>query len=250
MQAASSNTYQVMGRTVHVPVQVQRARAFSATYLAVSSRVQAWIERSGLSVLEPVPGRAVVSLAALRYEEGDWGQYDEVCIAVPVLSPRASPACGLWPALSALRNDAWGLYLHYLPVTEEFSARAGVELYGFPKWVADIDITSTVRSGRCTFASEGEEVWSLTTRVPSGSSRAFKPFSLDAYSVRDGTLRRCTFTVEGEGVDVRPGGAELKLGRHAIATELQGLGLSRHALCVSRIEHMRATFGAPEIVRR
>jgi hypothetical protein len=58
-----------------------------------------------------------------------------------------------------------------------------------------------------------------------------------------------SFTVEGEGVDVRPAGAQLKLGKHPIATELSGLGLSRHALCVSRIEHMRASFGAPEIVR-
>src|SRR5688572_28500863 len=119
MQASSSSgTYQVMGRTVRVPVEVQRARALSATYLASSSRVQDWIRASGLSVLEPVPGRAIVSLAALSYEEGDWGQYNEVCIAVPVLSPQAPPPRGLWPALSALRNDGWGLYLHYLPVSE------------------------------------------------------------------------------------------------------------------------------------
>jgi hypothetical protein len=248
MAEALPQVFEVLGRAVRVPVQVERASAFSATYLASGAHVQRWIAASGLSVLEPVPGRTVLSIAALRYQEGDWGQYTELCIAVPVLAPDASRA-GLWPALAALRNDAWGLYLHYLPVSEEFSARAGVQLYGFPKWVADIDITHTRRRASCTLASDGQHVLSLTARVPNGSSRRFAATSVDAYSFRDGRLQRCRFTVEGEGVDVRPFGAELELGQHVIASELSGLGLSRHALCVSRIERMRASFGPPEIVR-
>ena len=239
---------EVLGRAVRVPVQVQRASAFSATYLAAGARVQAWIERSGLRVLELVPGRTVLSVAALQYQAGDWGAYNEVCLSVPVLAPHASSS-GLWPALSAVRSDAWGLYLHYLPVSDEFSARAGVELYGFPKWVADIHITHAARRASCTFSSDGDHVLSLTARVPRGSSGRFAATSVDAYSVRDSRLRRCRFTIEGEGVDARPFGAELKLGKHAIARELAGLGLSRHALCVARIEHMRASFGPPEIVR-
>jgi hypothetical protein len=243
MQLSEPHTYEVMGRTVRVPVEVAQASAVSATYLASSGRVQAWIAASGLRVLPVAPGQTVVSIAGLRYEQGDWGRYDEVCIATPVLAPGATSVIG------ALRERAIGLYLRYLPVTDEFSCRAGVELYGFPKWVADISLSQEPRHARLYFASEQKQVLTLDARCPTGS-RSFAPVSIDAYSHREGALWRCRFTVAGEGVSVRPGGARLKLGVHAIAGELEDLCLSRHALCVSRIARMRASFGAPEIVRQ
>jgi hypothetical protein len=242
MQLSEQRTYEVMGRTVRVPVEVAQASAVSATYLASTARVQAWIAASGLRVLPVAPGRTVVSIAGLRYEQGDWGRYDEVCIATPVLAPHVQGA------LAAIRERAFGLYLRYLPVTDEFSCRAGVELYGFPKWIADISLQEDARAARLHFASDGREVLSLEARSVVGS-RTFAPVSIDAYSHREGALWRCRFTVAGEGVGVRPGGARLKLGTHAIAGELENLRLSRHALCVSRIARMRASFGAPEIVR-
>jgi hypothetical protein len=134
-------------------------------------------------------------------------------------------------------------------VTAEFSARAGVEVYGFPKWVCDIQVKSTSHEAACTFVSEGQDVFSLSARVPSGSSHGFTATSVHAYSFRDGSLRRCRFTVEGESVNMRPLGAQLELGTHRMSAELRALGLSRRALCVARIERMRAEFGPPEIVR-
>lgn len=242
MQLSEPHTYEVMGRTVRVPVEVAQASALSATYLASAARVQKWIAASGLRVLPVAPGRTVLSIAGLRYEQGDWGRYDEVCIATPVLAPHATSVIG------ALRERAIGLYLRYLPVTDEFSCRAGVELYGFPKWVADITVEQEASHARLRFSSDHRPVLTLDARCAEGT-RSFAPLSIDAYSHRDGALWRCRFTVAGEGVGVLPGGARLKLGSHAIAGELENLRLSRHALCVSRIARMRASFGAPEIVR-
>jgi hypothetical protein len=246
MQTQPQRTYTVMGRAVRVPVEVARASAVSATYLASAARVRDWIADSGLRVLEPVPGRTLLSVAGLCYEQGDWGRYDELCMAVPVIAPElASGRASSW---RALRSGRLGLYLRYLPVTDEFSCRAGVELYGFPKWLADIELTASPREMQLGFASDGREVLALRVRCGEGR-RSFAPLSIDAYSHRDGALRRCRFTVAGEGVGVRAGGAELKLGSHAIADELRTLRLSRHALCVARIARMRASFGVPENVR-
>jgi hypothetical protein len=244
---ASPHTYTVMGRAVRVPVEVARASALSATYLASAARVEAWIEASGLRPLQVAPGRTLISIAGLRYEEGDWGRYDEVCIATPVLAPEVPR--GVRATLRALWAGQLGLYLRYLPVTDEFSCRAGVELYGFPKWLARIEVVETAHDAELSFSSDDRPVLSLAARCATGT-RAFEPVSIDAYSHHEGTLRRCRFTVSGAGVGVRAGGAELKLGTHAIASELEGLGLSRHALCVARIARMQASFGPPEIVRQ
>ena len=239
----TTERFEFMGRALRMPVQVARASAVSATYLARSEAANHWIRDSGLSVLQPVPGRTLVSLAFLHYEEGDFGRYDEVCIALPVLTERTG-------TLKALRTGAFGLFLRYLPVTDAFSAQAGVELFGFPKWCADIRIEA--RGGRgthCHFASDGQNVFTLELAARQKRVPGFGPLSIDAYSVCDGVLRRCRFTTWGEDVAVRPGGARLDLGGHAIAKELSMLQLSRHALCVSSIGRMRASFGAPEIVR-
>jgi hypothetical protein len=246
MHVDSARTYTVMGRSVQVPVHVQRASAASATYLASAARVRDWIADSGLRVLELAPGRTLLSIAGLCYEAGDWGRYDEVCLAVPVVAPEVE--AGPFASLRALRSGRIGLYLRYLPVTDEFSCRAGVELYGFPKWIASIEVAASPRETELHFASDGRDVLSLHTRVAAGT-RSFAPLSIAAYSQRDGALHRCQFTIEGEGVGVRAGGAALKLGSHAIASELRSLGLSRHALCVARIARLRASFGVPEIVR-
>jgi hypothetical protein len=259
MEGPECGTYRVMDRTVRVPVQVRAASALSATYLANSARVGSWIADSGLQVIELLPGRTLVSIAGLRYADGDWGSYHEVCIAVPVFAPdvaRASTSAlraqrkvsGLRSVFSALRNGQWGLFLRYLPVTDAFSCQAGVSVYGFPKWLADIELREASDGAICSFVSHEKFVFSLAVRLGAAQERKFGPVSVAAYSVQEGQLHRCRFTLEGERVGVRAGGARLTLGSHRIAGELSELSLSRHALCVSRIGRMRAEFGAPELV--
>jgi hypothetical protein len=142
--------------------------------------------------------------------------------------------------------DSWrrrlGAYIHRLPVTTAFSCAAGRDIWGFPKFVADVSFTDARRRRTCTLVVDGDLVLTLTLRR-AGHFR-FRNAPLDAVAAVHG-LRRTRFVSSGDGVGFRLGGAQLTLGAHSLADELRGLGLPRRALMSTWIERMRATFFAP-----
>ena len=221
----------VLGRVVRVPVQIRSVRAFSATF-AVDRAAAARLlpASSGLSLVG-LGKRALLSVAALDYLDGDWGAYREVALTFVVRS----------------ESGATGIYLHKLPVSEAFTCEAGRRIYGFPKWVAGIDISERRGARSCALWSDGALVLSLDVR---GHGRfAFGPVSVDAFAFADGTLRKCRFTMSGAGLGVRPLGAHITLGSHELAAELRALGLPRRPIAATVIERMRAEFGPPELPR-
>ena len=70
----------------------------------------------------------------------------------------------------------------------------------------------------------------------------------DAYTWHEGRLRRTPSVMRATGFGARVGGASLTLGTHPIADELRSLGLPRGALFSMSMEHLAATFDAPQEV--
>jgi hypothetical protein len=61
----------------------------------------------------------------------------------------------------------------------------------------------------------------------------------------DGTLVRTDWNMTGSRPRMRPGGANIELGPHAMAAELRGLGLPKRAVATQTIDELRASFAAP-----
>ncbi len=72
--------------------------------------------------------------------------------------------------------------------------------------------------------------------------------ALDAFSFRDGVLRRTVWELRGSGSRMRPGGARVELGGGEIADELRSLGLPRRALMSGCIGDVQMTFQAAAVV--
>lgn len=240
---AGAAAYVIDGRRVALPVCVRDATSIAATFLVPADAVARLVAEPRLRVLEPFPGRAVCTIAALEYKDNDLGAYNELAVAF-LVEPPSAPRRGTLATLVALARGAVAAYIHALPVTTAFSCAAGRDVWGFPKWVADIRFTDDGARRTCTLFDDGAPALSLT--VPRGGRRSYPDTPLDAWAVRDGVLRRTPFTSGGEGVGVRLGGATVVLGRGALADQLRTLGFPRRALVSSSIERLHARFDAAE----
>jgi hypothetical protein len=105
---------------------------------------------------------------------------------------------------------------------------AGMEIWGYPKFLAEITFEETAESLRCRLRAEGKEIITLE-----GEKLATKPSTTDwpTYTVKDDELLWTRTHVQGEmGVWARRGGATYTLGDHPIADELRSLDLGEKAV--------------------
>ena len=157
------------------------------------------------------------------------------------------PALPFVGALLAFVRREVGVYVHRMPVTTSFSRDAGYEIWGYPKTVDDIAFTDAagpphLRAARRRLARP--DAHDRAPRPAPSRRHAAGHVHLARRRASSARDRRCA----RQGVGVRLGGAQLTLGAHPIADELRTLGLPRRALMTMSMEHLAATFHAPEEV--
>ncbi|MGH2728570.1 MAG: acetoacetate decarboxylase family protein [Actinomycetota bacterium] len=237
--------FTIQGRTLALPVEVRAARSWAATFVVPTAAAQTIVGPTGLEVAQMRKGRSIASLAFVRYEDTDLGAYDEVAVAFVVRRHDARAASAARKALEVARNQT-GVYIHHLPVNHGVTLEAGRTIWGYPKFMAEIDIAEQPRATTCTLRHDGSLVLSLTIRA------GVRPWprvpNLPTYTFFDGVLRRTPWETTPMGTRGRVGGAALELGSHAIADELRSLGLPRRALVSTSVERISARFGAAEVV--
>jgi hypothetical protein len=241
----TTSSYVFQGRRVTLPCVVREAASGAATYLVRADAARRLLPGDDLDVVEPLPGRALLSLACIDYRDNDLGDYDEISLALFV-RPRGEPSGVplLGPAFRFLRGQLPTFILR-LPVNQSFTCEAGCGIWGFPKVVNQIEIAHGERAV-CTWHADGQRVFTFS--VPRGGRARMPDQQLVTYTYLDGALHRTRFVSGAEGVGFHLGGAVLDLGPHPIARELQGLGLPKRALMSVWMEHMHGRFEAPEKV--
>ncbi len=100
-----------------------------------------------LQPLRLTRSRGLVAVHAFRYRESPVGPYDEVSVSVAVRPPGDSLPAPLSLARAALCDDLHG-FVAQLPVTTEPALHAGIQLFGYPKFLADIRFESDAGSWR------------------------------------------------------------------------------------------------------
>ncbi|MFC5180146.1 acetoacetate decarboxylase family protein [Actinomadura harenae] len=225
--APAPSAHLIQGDRVTLPVRIRDAAVASAMFPVPAAAAQAVIAYSGLEVARPLAGRAVCSLAFVRYTDGDLGPYHEFAVTFLVRG-----------------TDRVGAFVHWLPVNQAFTLEAGRTIWGFPKEMADIRMDLATRTKRCLVRVDGRTAIEMHVRpglpVPSGRGAP----SVDAYTCMNGVTRRTPWTVAPSGVRMRlGGGASLRLGDHPVAHELRALGLEHaRALSAATVDRLRMTF--------
>jgi hypothetical protein len=221
-------TVEVLGRDVALPVHVRTARSAAATFLVRHDAVARLMDGTGLEPARLPGGRALCILAVVDYIDNDLGAYHEVGVCFGVGKDGDVPP---------------GAYIHQLPVDGEFTCAAGRGIWGFPKWIARIDLDWSGGGVHARLVDGDELVLDLTVkrrRLPLPG----KGGEMTAYAAADGTTRRTPFGMEPSGVKGGPFGGRLLLGeRHPMAQDLRSLGLPKRPIATSVIGNLAATFG-------
>ena len=239
----ANQTYTILDREIRLPCVVRDATAAVAFYLVSASAAQKLIAQSGLRVAHVLPGRTVCTLGTMNYKDSDLDSYHEVALTFFVHEP-GSHSLPLIGAALAMARGTLSAYVHWLPVDGDLTCEAGRRIWGFPKFVTQIDIETEGDRERSTLTVDGERVLTQTVRM--GGSRSFGDRKQIAYSVLDGQLSRIPSDMSADDLGARLGGATLEVGTGPMADELRSLGLPKRALFTTYMGKMSGRFYAAE----
>jgi hypothetical protein len=220
---------ELRGESVRLPIRFQRSDGMAAVFGADLPSVAAVLPSDALHPVRLYRDRAAVLVAAFRHHEPMASMatgetriarpYGEVMVAA-LVTPRPAP-----PVLPLIASSAFrlGSFVLHLPVTSRLAMDAG-RIWGFPKFVADMDFSDDGFEHGVSVAESGRRILSLVVR--SGGRIAIDRTPTVLYSERDGELLELPMpTVELHQVRIGwPGGA-LQLGDHAVADTLRAIGL-------------------------
>jgi hypothetical protein len=208
------------GHRVELPLSTT-ARARGVVLTASRSAVRALLPE-GLRPVRATPTRAAVTLLSVAYDRIDGCDvepYDEFAVVLPAVPADAST----WSAVEHV-----GGYVDYLPVTTEPARALGVEVWGYPKVVADVTHDERGSTRRTTVTVDGERFVELSVDRPPTVETSLSSAS---YTTMDGRLLRERLTVDGQvGAWPASGAFSLTLGDHPRADRIRRLDAGDRAL--------------------
>lgn len=246
-ETVDGNSYLIDGKGINFPVRVDDASMMMNAFLVNAKTAQAMIADSGFRVIELFPGKAILQLLCVDYRKNDLGDYNEGAIMFPVLTPGESRPFPFFGPLSRMAKGTLGNFVYRMPVDQAFTTHAGRFIWGFPKWVARIDIEFGTKQAVGTFYDENELVYGISAKT--GGNTVAKQQRAASLAIRDGKAWKTFGTAEGSGLTFSLGGAPPKIGdKHPLALELRALGLPKKPLFTVSIKNTRLTFTGPESV--
>lgn len=213
------------GETVELPLSTE-ATMLGAVFAAPRHRVEELLPDELRPIRMTASGDAGVTLLSVEYHrigDSEIDPYDEFAIVLPAVRESTATV----PYLAALTHGTSG-YMWYLPVTTEPAEALGVEIWGFPKVVADIAHEDAGDRRRTTVTVDGERFLTFETLRPPSVETRDDGYT---YTVRDGELLRVPNEVDGEvGAWPFSDRASVSFGEHPRADPLREFDLGDRAL--------------------
>ena len=213
------------GQTVDLPLSTE-ATMLGAVFSASRKAVDDLLPRELQPVRATPTGKAAVTFLSVEYRHiGVDGidSYDEFGVVFPAVR-RSTPTV---PYLSALYRSMRG-YVWSLPVTTEPAKALGVDIWGYPKFVADTTHKEDDSRRRTTVSVDDDRL--VTLQVDRSPSVQVRDEGYN-YTVSDDELLRIPVDVDAElGGWPLGGGVSLSLGSHPRVEPLKNLDISERAL--------------------
>jgi hypothetical protein len=211
---------------VELPIRYWRTDCFQAVFTADYEAVRDYLPSDRLHPVRVTASQAAVAIAAYNYLETSVGPYGEIGISPLVTLDKPWPP--LLPLASGVFRGLSGFVAH-LPVTSRIAREAGRRIWGYPKFVADMDFDIAPERQRVAMSEGGRDILALEVRRRGRVALETAP--LTTYTVLDGRLVRTTIPTRGYvATAIGPRGGELILGDHPVGRELAGLGIGGRPL--------------------
>jgi len=196
-------------------------------------------------------GRGIVGLAFYEYRDASIASYNEVGLAAQVVRKGDSPP--LFPVLDMARKPgsrkSYSYVLH-LPVTTESANAAGIEIWGFPKFVADIPLSNDGSrfDGSVIDPSTGAPI--LTYKGKRGTGLSLPGMDLCFYTEVEGLPMEIVVNTNYRGHAGAGGNMALEIGEsnHCMAEDLRKLDLDgKKPFFTHMANNFRARLNAPTV---
>ena len=236
--------HEAMPRKLPLPVFYYDNTAMTAIYTASTDSVRKLLPLPEMHPVEAGVGRALVAFTAFEYRKTDIDPYNEFSISFPITFGKRSI-----PGLTVLKMMArkyFTAYVWQLPVTTEMARAGGVEMYGYPKFIADIVFSRDETTISCTLSEGGERILVLKGKRLKTSAEKVNRFR--TYSIKDGVpLAANVYMNPLEfAKSMSSSAAELTLGEtHTIARTLREIELSGKPLFFTYMPMMEAILFGP-----
>ncbi len=228
------------------PIFYKDASASAHMFLSRTTEVR---KMTPLPVQQIIPGITIVSVAYFNYRDTDIGPYKEIGVTAQVaLSLNEKIPFPLYPIISLLRGN-FRVHVIYLPVTTPIAYVAGVKIYNYPKFVADIDTDDDEQ----TFSLKRDGKTILEVKKRGNSITLFnahrKNFVFTTYQIKDGKLMKADVSVRAEDVKVQIGGFYIQLGEDTdIGRNMKRMLISTFPILSLHIKKMKAILYLPQAI--
>jgi hypothetical protein len=145
---------------VRLPIFYYDNLSMTAIYTASTKKLKPLLPFEDMHPVEMFPGRCLIAFSAFEYRKTDIGPYNEFSIAAIISYGKQSiPGITL---LSQLAKNMFEAYILYLPVTSELARKGGVEMGGYPKFIAEIDFEEKNGTLACGLSEKGKQILTLS----------------------------------------------------------------------------------------
>ncbi|WP_170977327.1 acetoacetate decarboxylase family protein [Halorussus salinisoli] len=180
------------GETITLPLSTE-ATMLGAVFAVPKQQVTALLPNELQPMRVTAGGKAAVTFLSVEYHRignGEINPYNEFAVVLPAVHEPTTTI----PYLSALTRGASG-YMWFLPVTTESAKALGVDIWGFPKVVADITHKDVGTRRRTTVTVDGDRFITFETTHPPSMETQDEGYT---YTVKDDELLRVPNKVNGE----------------------------------------------------
>jgi hypothetical protein len=248
-----SERYRVDGRDLTLPMEIADCSLVLNVFGVDAVAAQRLLEGTGLTAARVLPGKAVLLLMGVAYRDNPLGDYGEAAVLLSAYPPGEAKRFWVGGALASIVMRV-PYFVYRMPVDQEFTAHAGRFLWGYPKYLAKIDLEFDGERASTRLTEEGELVVSFHSQAVSSAGEGPRGVGLSDrkgwnLTWRGGKLRRVSATLGGSGIAWRFGGSPPEIGdRHPLALELRALGLPKRPLLSASSAHAHMKFGVAELL--
>lgn len=210
----------LLGQSVALPIVYRRLTTFFALYGADAQAVRGMLPSARLKPVPVWPGRVLVALNAFNYEDTDIGPYGEFSLGVPC-------------RVMHLSKNIFGVFIVRLPVTSELALEGGKQLWGYPKFMCQMEFKSDSAEHRARLTQEGRLI--LDLRVHRSGPGLGMATTLNTFTVKDGDLIRTSIAGQGVYRAMPQGLAELSTGPEPMGAEIARLSLGSRPILTGEL---------------
>ncbi len=225
--------------TCDLPIRYHDASQYGVFFRVDLERARDVIGRDRAIEPWPILGKAVAAIYVWEYRGSTVGSYGEVGLGVHARRKGTRPSL-VKLATDMGADDDQGIWVADLPVTTEEAYAAGVDLWGYPKYVTPIE--TRFEDGGASVRLGGE--LALSIGKLRGPTMRAQP--VVTYTAKDGRLLRTRIDVDHRVRWGTGGSAKLEiLGEGPLAESARRLGLDRATrLAAFRTDGFRARLPA------